>query len=102
VFPVNIGYHFIQTKAGAANGQFSGIGADESNVCVKVEAIQPMGLLITNGQFVCMHGDTRTAVVVDETVTVHRVLRFSPETDLELNAEFVPQRVAWHRSSMKH
>jgi len=67
VFPVNIGYHFVQTKAGAANGQFSGIGADESQVCVKVEAIQPMGLLISNGQFVCMHGDQRIEVLVEKT-----------------------------------
>jgi hypothetical protein len=65
IFPVNIGYRFIQTKAGAANGQFSGIGADESQVCVKVEAIQPMGLLIANGQFVCMHGDIRTPILVE-------------------------------------
>jgi hypothetical protein len=67
VFPVNIGYRFIQTKAGAANGQFSGIGADEANVCVKVDAIQPMGLLIANGQFVCMHGDSRIPVLVEST-----------------------------------
>jgi len=67
VFPVNIGYRFIQTKAGAANGQFSGIGADEANICVKVEAIQPMGLLISNGQFVCMHGETRIPILVEKT-----------------------------------
>jgi hypothetical protein len=67
VFPVNIGYRFIETKAGAANGQFSGIGADEANVCVKVEAIQTQGLLISNGQFVCMHGDQRIGVLVEET-----------------------------------
>ena len=67
VFPVNIGYRFIQTQAGAANGQFCGIGADEANVCVKVEAIQPMGLLISNGQFVCMRGDTRIPVLVENT-----------------------------------
>jgi hypothetical protein len=67
VFPVNIGYRFIQTKSGAANGQFSGIGSDESQICVKVEAIQPMGLLISNGQFVCMHGDTRIPVLVENT-----------------------------------
>jgi hypothetical protein len=65
VFPVNIGYRFIKTKAGAANGQFSGIGADEAQVCVKVEEIQPMGLLISNGQFVCMHGDTRIPILVE-------------------------------------
>jgi hypothetical protein len=67
VYPVNIGYHFIATKSGAANGQFSGMGADEAQVCVKVDAIQPMGLLISNGQFVCMHGDIRVPVVVEKT-----------------------------------
>lgn len=67
VFPVNIGYRFIRTQAGAANGQFSGIGADEAQVCVRVEHIQPMGLLISNGQFVCMHGDTRVPVLVEST-----------------------------------
>jgi hypothetical protein len=67
VFPVKVGYRFIGTKAGAANGQFSGIGADEAQVCVKVEEIQPMGLLISNGQFVCMHGDERIEVLVEKT-----------------------------------
>jgi hypothetical protein len=67
VYPVNIGYRFIKTKSGAANGQFSGIGADEAQVCVKVEEIQPMGLLVSNGQFVCMHGDIRTGVLVERT-----------------------------------
>jgi hypothetical protein len=67
VFPVDIGYRFIRTSAGAANGQFSGIGADEAQVCVKVEEIQPMGLLISNGQFVCLDGDQRIEVLVDKT-----------------------------------
>jgi len=67
VFPVKTGYRFIHTDQGEANGQFSGIGADESQVCVKVESIQPMGLLIANGQFVAMHGDIRTQVIVDKT-----------------------------------
>ncbi|HNV00691.1 MAG: hypothetical protein KA191_13265 [Verrucomicrobia bacterium] len=67
VYPVNIGYRFIRTQAGAANGQLSGIGADEAQVCVRVEHIQPMGLLISNGQFVCMHGDTRVPVLVEST-----------------------------------
>jgi hypothetical protein len=67
VFPVKFGYRFISTKAGAANGQFSGIGADEAQVCVKVDAIQPMGLLISNGQFVTMHGDVRIPVLVEST-----------------------------------
>ena len=67
VFPVNIGYRFLATQNGAANGQFSGIGADEAQICVKVEAIQPMGLLISNGQFVCMHGDIRVPLLVERT-----------------------------------
>jgi hypothetical protein len=67
VYPVNIGYRFIATKSGAANGQFCGIGADEAQVCVKIDAIQPMGLLIANGQFVCMHGDRRVPVLVENT-----------------------------------
>ena len=65
VFPVNIGYRFLASKAGAANGQFSGIGADESQVAVQVEQIQGPGLLIANGQFVCMHGDPRIEVLVE-------------------------------------
>jgi hypothetical protein len=67
VYPVSIGYRFIETKSGACNGQFSGIGADEAQRCVLVEHIQPMGLLITNGQFVAMHGDVKTEVVVEST-----------------------------------
>jgi hypothetical protein len=69
VYPVKVGYRFVGTKNGAANGQFSGIGADEAQVCVRVEVIQPMGLLISNGQFVCMHGDQRIEVLVDKTCT---------------------------------
>jgi hypothetical protein len=51
------------------NGQFSGIGADEAQRCVSVEHIQRMGLLITNGEFVCMHGDERVEVVIEKTCT---------------------------------
>ncbi|HWB97417.1 MAG TPA: glycosyl hydrolase family 28-related protein [Bryobacteraceae bacterium] len=69
VYPVNIGYKFIRTQQGACNGQFSGIGADEAQRCVSVEQIQRMGLLITNGEFVCMHGDERVEVVVEKTCT---------------------------------
>ena len=67
VFPVNIGYHFIQTPSGACNGQFSGIGADWSQRCVVVDAIQFMGLLITNGQFVAFAGDNPIEVVINPT-----------------------------------
>jgi hypothetical protein len=67
IFPVNIGYRFIRTERGMCNGQFSGIGADEAQRCVSVEHIQRMGLLITNGEFVCMHGDERVDVVIEKT-----------------------------------
>jgi hypothetical protein len=67
VFPVNIGYHFIQTPSGACNGQFSGIGSDWSQRCVVVDAIQFMDLLITNGQFVAFAGDNPIEVVINPT-----------------------------------
>ena len=67
VFPVKTGYRFIRTPSGACNGQFSGIGADAAQRCVSVEQIQGMGLLITNGEFVAMHGDERIQVVVENT-----------------------------------
>jgi len=66
VFPANIGYRFIHTAAGEANGHFSGIGADEAQICVKVESIQRMGLLISNGQFVAMRGEHPRQVVIDK------------------------------------
>jgi len=67
VFPVRIGYHFIATKDGACNGQFSGIGSDWSQRCIVVDAIQPMGLLITNGQFVAFAGDNPIAAEISPT-----------------------------------
>lgn len=67
VYPVKIGYRFIQTPHGAMNGQLCGIGADEAQRCIVVEAIQPMGLLITNGQFVAFRGDDPIAIEIKET-----------------------------------
>lgn len=67
VFPVNIGYHFISTKNGEMNGQLCGIGSDASQRCIVVDAIQPMGLLITNGQFVAFNGADPIEVVVSPT-----------------------------------
>jgi hypothetical protein len=69
VYPVKIGYRFIETPAGMCNGQFCGIGADEAQRVISVEQIQRMGLLITNGEFVCMHGDERLEVVIEKTCT---------------------------------
>lgn len=67
VFPVKIGYRFIETKSGACNGHLTANGADSAQVCVQVDAVQPMGLLITNGQFVAAEGADPTALVVSET-----------------------------------
>ena len=51
-FGYAIGYHFIQTGTGSCNGNFVGIGADlATNYSVKVDASQPAGILIVNGEF---------------------------------------------------
>ena len=62
VWCANIGYHFIHTdphggNRGEANGQFCGIGCDKVQTGILVEHIQPMGLLITNGEFVANAND---------------------------------------------
>ena len=51
-----IGYRFIQTAAGGTNGNFLGIGSDANETSVLVEASQPYGILITNGEFVAFNG----------------------------------------------
>jgi hypothetical protein len=69
VFPVQTGYHFIQTEKGACNGQFTGIAADAAEHCIVVDQVQPMGLLIANGQFVSFNGPDPTEIVVNPTCT---------------------------------
>lgn len=64
VFPAKIGWRFIQTENGACNGQFTGIGADACETAVRVDAIQPMGLLITGGQFVSFNGPFPVELIV--------------------------------------
>ena len=54
VFGAKVGYRFIKTPRGSCNGQFSGIGADVCQYCVVVDAAQGPGILISNGQFVCI------------------------------------------------
>ena len=65
VFPARVGYRFIETANGAANGQFCGIGADATGACVVVESIQPQGLLITNGEFNSHRVGPSTQVIVE-------------------------------------
>jgi hypothetical protein len=51
-FGYGVGYRFSASKAGSTNGNFLGLGADSCRRAVLVEAAQPPGLLITNGEFV--------------------------------------------------
>jgi len=64
-FGYNIGYKFIQTRAGVCNGNFLGIGADDCFTAVVVENCAPMALLISNGEFVSFHGPDPTMVRID-------------------------------------
>ncbi len=60
-------YKFIKTENGACNGNFLGIGADGGRYGLWVEATQPPGLLITNGEFVTFNGgDDPTELVTTE------------------------------------
>ncbi|MBD3353499.1 MAG: hypothetical protein GF364_18595 [Candidatus Lokiarchaeota archaeon] len=54
VFGARIGYKFIETEAGACNGNFLGIGSDASQYCLLAEQTQSPGLLISNAEFVCL------------------------------------------------
>ena len=67
VFPAKIGFRFIQTEKGACNGHFTANGADACETSVLVEAIQPMGLLFTGGQFVAFTGKDPVEVRIAET-----------------------------------
>lgn len=74
-FGYNVGYKFIETKKGSTNGNFLGIGADDCRTSVLIEQSAPMGLLITNGEFVSIDGPDPTMVRVTETNT--GTVRFS-------------------------
>jgi hypothetical protein len=66
-FGYNVGYKFVETKAGVCNGNFLGIGADDCFTAVVVENSAPFGLLISNGEFVSFHGLDPTMVRVEAT-----------------------------------
>ncbi len=59
-----VGYHFIRTEHGVANGNFLGIGADATNNALLVDDCAPYGLLITNGEFVSFLDPSPTSLVV--------------------------------------
>lgn len=63
-FGYQVGYKFVQTRAGVCNGNFLGIGADDCFTAVVVENSAPFGLLISNGEFVSFHGPDPTMVEV--------------------------------------
>jgi len=66
-FGYHVGYRFIETRNGVCNGNFLGIGADDCYVALQVDQCAPMGLLITNGEFVSFHGPDPTMILVTET-----------------------------------
>jgi hypothetical protein len=70
-----VGYKFSESKDGACNGNFLGIGADDCNNAVKVEQAAAFGLLITNGEFTSFNGENPTQVVVSAANS--GVVRFS-------------------------
>ncbi len=55
-FGYQVGYHFTTGKNGGTNGNFLGIGADDCHTAVQVDESAPMGILITNGEFVAFKG----------------------------------------------
>lgn len=63
-FGYGVGYKFVKTAAGVCNGNFLGIGADDCFTAVSVEQSAPMGLLISNGEFVSFHGPDPTMIRV--------------------------------------
>ncbi|MDB6065429.1 MAG: hypothetical protein JWR26_1637 [Pedosphaera sp.] len=63
-FGYNVGYKFVHSKGGVCNGNFLGIGADDCATGVVVEDSARMALLISNGEFVSMHGPDPTMVDV--------------------------------------
>ncbi|MBI5705921.1 MAG: hypothetical protein HZC36_02905 [Armatimonadetes bacterium] len=63
-FGYKVGYRFIESKNGVCNGNFLGIGADDCWTAIQIDQSAPMGLLITNGEFVSFHGPDPTMVSV--------------------------------------
>ena len=65
-FGYHVGYKFISSATGSCNGNFLGLGADDCCRDVVVEQSPPFGLLITNGEFVSIHGPDPTMVEVQK------------------------------------
>ena len=65
-FGYGVGYKFGGSQNGVCNGNFLGIGADLCQTAVLVEQSSPVGLLITNGEFVSFEGEDPTMVIISE------------------------------------
>lgn len=63
-FGYGVGYKFSDAGSGGCNGNFLGIGADCCQRAVLVEAMQPYGIAITNGEFVGRWG-SQDAVTIE-------------------------------------
>ena len=74
VFGAKIGYHFMAGPDGSVNGNFLGIGADWCGRAILVDACQPPGLLITNGEFV---GSDKTDIFMEVAATHDGVVQLS-------------------------
>jgi len=69
-----VGYHFIERQTGSMNGNFLGIGMDlATNASILVEQSQPMGILITNGEFTAFC-DADLTFCPSESVDPHHVI----------------------------
>ena len=62
VFAAKVGYHFIETPAGACNAQIINIGGDYCQTGLLIDKIQPIGLQITNGAFTSFGGGPNVGV----------------------------------------
>jgi hypothetical protein len=63
VYAAKVGYRFIKSPAGACNGQLAGIGADRCRACVQIDAIQNLGLQVSNGEFTSAAGAPDTGIL---------------------------------------
>ena len=73
-FRYAVGYHFIERATGSMNGNFLGIGMDlATNASVLVDQSQPMGVLITNGEFTAFC-DADLTFCPSETADPHHVV----------------------------
>lgn len=90
-FGYGVGYKFSESKTGACNGNFLGIGSDSCERDILVEQAQPYGLLITNGEFVG-RWTSKTAVCVEIGEKVQSKVSLT-------NCSFWGpiDRIVWHR-----